>query len=225
MGVLRTWLGGIAVEEFVSTHLGRRPLAAPHLAASAARHCGWSVMDELLASSHSDTLVVARGELHAENAPRSTLELGALFARGLGVAVRGADRACAAVATLASSLGEDLPGRQRVIAFATPRNSSGFAWHFDAEEVFVVQTAGAKTYFFRANTVTPRPLRAEPSAFAAYRSETATMFEARLHPGDWLYLPSGYWHAAHAHEDSLSISIGVMPQRVCASSHSITRPL
>jgi ribosomal protein L16 Arg81 hydroxylase len=34
----------------------------------------------------------------------------------------------------------------------------------------------------------------------------------RLLPGDWLYMPKGYWHLAHAYEHSLSLSIGVFPE-------------
>jgi 50S ribosomal protein L16 3-hydroxylase len=211
MGVLKAWLAGTGLESFIESYLGRLPLAAPELGRAAASACGWSIVDELLASQQADTLVVARGELLPANAPHSLRELRALLERGVGVAVRRADRACEAVAAIAGSVADDLPGEQRTIVFATAKGSNGFAWHFDEEEVFILQTAGDKSYYFRANSVTPRPLRAEPPAFADYRKETSPLMTARLQAGDWLYLPSGYWHAAHAHEDSLSVSIGVLP--------------
>lgn len=210
MGVLQSWLGATPLEAFLAAHLGRQPYAAPDVGRAHARRCDWAIVDELLASPHADTLVISRGELLAANAPRSLSQLRSLFARDAGVAVRSADLACAHVAALARDLAEDVAGMQRVIVFATPANSSGFGWHFDEEEVFILQTAGAKTYFFRANTVSARPLRARSAAFADCRRETSPLLAVRLHQGDWLYLPSGTWHAAHAHEDSLSVSIGVL---------------
>jgi ribosomal protein L16 Arg81 hydroxylase len=35
---------------------------------------------------------------------------------------------------------------------------------------------------------------------------------ARLHAGDWLYLPVRWWHAARCVEHSLSMSIGIYPR-------------
>jgi ribosomal protein L16 Arg81 hydroxylase len=140
------------------------------------------------------------------------------------VAVRGADRACGPVAALARSVAHDLPGEQRTIVFATAKDSNGFGWHFDREEVFILQTAGDKSYYFRANSVSPRPWRADPLAFADYRKETTPLMSARLHAGDWLYLPSGYWHAAYAHDDSLSVSVGVLDGADCGFVDDLPRP-
>jgi ribosomal protein L16 Arg81 hydroxylase len=122
------------------------------------------------------------------------------------------------VAALARSVAHDLPGQQRTIVFATAKGTSGFGWHFDREEVFILQTAGDKSYYFRANTVSPRPFHPEPQAFGDYGKEMSPLMSARLHAGDWLYLPSGYWHAAHAHEDSLSVSIGVCGADDCGAT-------
>src|SRR5947199_5431507 len=36
-----------------------------------------------------------------------------------------------------------------------------------------------------------------------------TLFRSLI-PGDWLYVPRGWWHCARATEDSLSLSIGVL---------------
>ena len=217
MGVLQAWLGAMPLEGFRADHLGRLPFAAPDVAHVEAARCDWRIVDELLASEHADTLVVRRGEVLTVEVPRSLQQLRTLFARGAGVAVRRADAASPCVGALARSVGDDVAGALRVIVFATPCNSSGFGWHFDEEEVFILQTGGTKSYFFRANTVSPRPLRALPAAFDDYRRETSPMLTARLEPGDWLYLPSGYWHAAYAHDDSLSVSIGVVSRSALAA--------
>jgi 50S ribosomal protein L16 3-hydroxylase len=210
MGVLKEWVAEIGFEAFTRSHLGRCPMAAPDVGRAAAGTCDWRMVDELLASERADTIVVAGGELLPRKEPRSLAQLQALLRQGAGVAVRRADRASGPVDALARSLAEDLPGEQRTIVFATAGGTHGFGWHFDAEEVFILQTVGDKSYYFRANSVSPRPFRPDARAFADYCRETSPLMSARLHAGDWLYLPSGYWHAAHAHEDSLSISIGVM---------------
>ena len=43
-----------------------------------------------------------------------------------------------------------------------------------------------------------------------YEREQTPTVGATLIPGDWLYVPRGWWHVARAYEDSLSISIGVL---------------
>ncbi len=39
------------------------------------------------------------------------------------------------------------------------------------------------------------------------------MGTVRLCAGDWLYLPGRWWHVAKCVEDSLSISVGVLPAK------------
>ena len=46
-----------------------------------------------------------------------------------------------------------MPGTAHVQLFVTPAETHGFSWHYDAEEVFIVQTAGVKDYLLRENTV------------------------------------------------------------------------
>jgi hypothetical protein len=40
----------------------------------------------------------------------------------------------------------------------TPGGAEGFGWHYDVEDVFIVQTLGSKQYRLRKNTVNPWPL-------------------------------------------------------------------
>jgi ribosomal protein L16 Arg81 hydroxylase len=45
------------------------------------------------------------------------------------------------------------------------------------------------------------------------REERSPLMTARLVAGDFLYLPCGWWHMATCVDDSLSISIGLLPPR------------
>jgi 50S ribosomal protein L16 3-hydroxylase len=125
--------------------------------------------------------------------------------------IRRAERNDPALADLAAAFAADLPGTINVQLFVTRAGTNGFGWHYDFEEVFIVQTAGVKDYYFRENTVDrDTPLGTQPN-FEKFRDERGPLRTARLCAGDWLYIPSRWWHMARCQEDSLSISIGVLP--------------
>ena len=214
--MLSEWLRPESVGEFTATHLGRAPYARPGAAASAVSRLSWAVLERVLeARPKPDVLVARDGRLAGASAPRHLRAARALLARELGIVVRKAERHDSALAELARSFAADLPGEVHVQLYVTPAGTRTFGWHFDAEEVFIVQTAGTKDYFMRANTVLPGgSLGRAASApdFGAVRRETSPLLSARLIPGDWLYIPSRWWHLGHSNEEALSISIGVMPQ-------------
>ncbi len=211
MGAISQWLGDEQLARFRREQLGLQPFARPSVARAQIGACGWSMLNAALAAPAADTLVVGSGRCIERPAPRSLGALDALFAEGAGIALRSADRASLAVDALAEAVGEDIPGERRVIVFATPAATHGFGWHFDPEEVFIVQTAGIKTYYFCANSVSPRPLVANAHSFASFARERSPLFSCELRAGDLLYLPSGYWHMARAHSHALSVSIGIIP--------------
>jgi 50S ribosomal protein L16 3-hydroxylase len=212
MDSLGHWLKPIAVTTFLAEHLGHAPFARAGAACEVASACGWTLLDEVLRAGPSDVLVIGSSRQFDMPAPRSVAELQALFRVGLGIAIRAPERVSQPLETLAREFARDLPGEQRLILFATPAETHGFGWHYDAEDVFVIQTAGDKEYYLRRNTVSPPPRRGFQSDFREYQNETSPLMACRLVPGDWLYVPKGYWHMARAFEDSLSLSIGVFPE-------------
>jgi len=129
---------------------------------------------------------------------------------GIGVCVRRAEQHHTALAAAAAELSESLHGSVHVQVFVTPSENHGFGWHYDAEDVFIIQTAGSKDYYFRENTVTKLDARGRFD-FGAVRQEKSQLQTARLLPGDCLYLPAGFWHMARSVDNSLSMSLGVHP--------------
>ena len=95
--------------------------------------------------------------------------------------------------------------------YCTPGSQYGFGWHYDAEEVFIVQTTGRKEYSLRKNTVNPWPTDETLPANMRYEREIMPLARCELAAGDWLYIPSGYWHIGESRETSLSLAIGVQP--------------
>lgn len=204
-GLLETWLAPIALGEFRTHHLRQGALARAGTTASSAELLDWAVLERVLAAG-ADTLVVAKGKLLAEPAPRTLEQVGALLNRGGGLCVRHAERHDPGLARVASAFAS--LGPAQVQLFVTPAGTHGFGWHYDDEDVFIAQTCGRKEYYFRCNTVAA-DAPARPEMFARYARETSALCAATLIAGDFLYVPARWWHMAVCVADSLSISVGV----------------
>jgi Cupin superfamily protein len=109
---------------------------------------------------------------------------------GTGLVIRHAEKLDAGVAGLAASVTQHIPGEVHVQLIVTPAGTYGFGWHYDDEDVFIVQTEGSKHYFFRDNTAErERPSGTAPD-FTRFGGEAAPIGTARLLAGDWLYIPT-----------------------------------
>ncbi len=110
-------------------------------------------------------------------------------------------------------LSAELGHAVQVNAYITPPASRGFADHYDVHDVFVLQISGEKRWSIHG-PVHPSPLRDQPwtdrGEAVAAAAEAAPLIDAVLTPGDCLYLPRGYLHAATALGDvSTHLTIGV----------------
>lgn len=210
--MLKQWLTPLPVPAFVTEFLRKQPLAMPGTAKAAVPLFDWNVLDGILGRCPpADVLVVARGEVLNIPPPRSLAETRALMARGIGLVIKRGERHDPGLAGFVESLVQDLPGRVHVQLFVTPAGTHGFGWHYDHEDVFIAQTAGVKDYYFRDNTVDrDTPVDVQPD-FTQFTRERSLLATARLIPGDFLYLPSRWWHMAKCLDDSLSISAGMFP--------------
>ncbi len=113
----------------------------------------------------------------------------------------------------AADLAADLGHPVQVNAYITPPQNTGFSDHYDVHDVFVVQVAGSKTWRVRP-PVLRHPLRSQPwENRKAAVQEAATrppLLETTLEPGDVLYLPRGFIHAATARGAvSTHLTIGI----------------
>ena len=124
-----------------------------------------------------------------------------LMASGVSVVVHAAETHDPGIAALAERFEQALPGEVHVKLQITPAGTHSGRWHYDTDDVFVVQTAGVKDYTFRANTI------ARDAAPGEVRQEASPLLATRLIAGDWLYLPARWWHLVKCVENSLSISV------------------
>lgn len=136
-----------------------------------------------------------------------------LFDQGATVVLQGLHRMWPPLIEFGSRLGIDLGHPVQINAYVTPASSRGFSAHYDVHDVFVLQVAGEKRWHIHA-PVHADPLRGQPwndhaSAVAARAAEEPLIDEV-LRPGDALYLPRGYLHAATAlGEVSAHLTVGV----------------
>lgn len=205
--------GAFRLNEFIEAHLHRLPLA---LAGSAGTLCSvgsWDVLERIVVQPQCDLLIIRRGEQLQNHQLADATRLCDVVSRGYTVRVRHAERHDADIKSLAMLFEATFEAPVDVHLYATPADSFGFSWHYDAEDVFILQTAGEKEYFLRKNTVNPWPLEETIPADLRYERELMPLMRATLMAGDLLYIPCGYWHRAQANPGSdvaISLAVGVM---------------
>lgn len=138
-----------------------------------------------------------------------------LFLDGHTIVLQGLHRMWPPLIDFAGALASDLGHPVQVNAYVTPASSQGFSAHYDLHDVFVLQIAGEKRWRIHEPVIRD-PLRDQPwagrRAEVAARAAEAPLIDAVLRPGDALYLPRGYLHAAEAlGEVSCHLTIGVHP--------------
>jgi 50S ribosomal protein L16 3-hydroxylase len=220
--MLDEWLAPDSVVEFVDRYFGHLPHARPGLAARVMPWFDWTVLGRVLAERPPDMLVASHGRLVKVPPPRDLSDVRQLMDAKLGLVIRQSEHHDSQLAQLARAFARDLQGEVHVQLYVTPAGSQTFGWHYDFEDVFIAQTVGAKDYHFCENTVArDTPVGTQPD-FSYVRRETSPILSAHLLPGDWLYIPRRWWHLVRSVEDSLSISIGVLPAG--DQAHRVERP-
>src|SRR4051794_28429057 len=137
------------------------------------------------------------------------------YAEGATVVFQGLHRTWAPLIEFTGQLVADLGHPVQVNAYLTPPAAQGFSAHYDTHDVFVVQVAGRKHWTIHEPVVElPRPDEpwdARRPAVAA-RAVEPPYLDVELYPGDALYLPRGWLHAARSGDEAtLHLTFGVHP--------------
>jgi lysine-specific demethylase/histidyl-hydroxylase NO66 len=97
-------------------------------------------------------------------------------------------------------------------AYITPAgDAKGFAFHHDTHDVFVLQVTGRKRWQVHQPVIT-LPTKSQPRSGADLVPDgQPPLIDTELGPGDTLYLPRGYVHAAATTDSrSLHLTVGVL---------------
>ncbi len=142
-------------------------------------------------------------------------QLARLFIGGATIVAQGLHRTHPPLVDFAQSLSRDLGHPVQINAYITPPQSQGFSAHYDVHDVFVLQVAGDKRWVIH-DPVVVHPTRTQPwtdrREAVQLAATTEPQLDVVLHPGDALYLPRGYLHAATALGGvSAHVTVGVHP--------------
>jgi hypothetical protein len=92
-------------------------------------------------------------------------------------------------------------------AYITPPRARGLGVHFDTHDVFVLQVSGTKHWVVHEPTV-ELPL---PAQKCTVQTDEPPILDIILRPGDFLYVPRGFLHAAMSLEKvSAHLTIGIL---------------
>ena len=228
----------VAVEpaEFARNYWGRKALLSPadQLPSPYTDLLDADAIDELVSerglrtpflrvakggSTLSESAFTAPGGVGAGVADQvSDDKLVRLFADGSTLVLQGLHRVWPPIIALCQQLATELGHPVQANAYVTPPQNQGFSNHYDVHDVFVLQIAGEKLWQIHA-PVLESPLRDQPwndrRAAVERRAQEEPLIETVLRPGDCLYLPRGFLHAAKA--------LGGVTNHLTIGVHSWTR--
>jgi ribosomal protein L16 Arg81 hydroxylase len=209
--VIEQLLGDLSPRKFLDQFYTRLPHSRPGGAAGLTSFAGWASVEAILATKGVDAFLAREGRMWETGRLPSYGQARELFGQGHTLVIRSAEQHDRELARLAAGFREDFAAPVNVHVYCTPPERSGFGWHYDPEDVFIVQTHGAKEYQLRKNTVNPWPLLEQMPKDLQYPREVQPLWSCVLRPGDWLYIPAGWWHSARGVEaDSITLAIGLM---------------
>lgn len=205
---LQQWLGDTPKSQFLTEQYLKLPYSGTCADATDCHLGAWTSWERIAAEVDADLMIVREGRRFEGNvAPGSDLR--ELVEQGYTILIRHAEQHDSSLRKLADEFRRDFEAPVNIHMYATPGGSFGFDWHYDAEDVFILQTSGQKEYSLRKNTVNPWPLAEAMPTDLKYEREIMPLMRCLLRAGDWLYIPNGYWHRADAVSESAAISLAV----------------
>lgn len=211
MLALTNMLRNVGVKAFLEDYFQRLPTSGTFLIEGLDGCNLKQCIFQAIQVSDADVMICRRNARYEGALPTSESEMRVLDHEGYTFVVRHAERLNAKLQELATNFERDFAAPVNIHLYSTPSGEFGFGWHYDAEEVFILQTEGEKVYELRKNTVNPHPVEETLPPDMHYDREIMPLWKCKLAAGDWLYIPSGYWHRATAVTSSTSIALGLKP--------------
>ena len=207
-------------DQFASQYWGQQPLLSPADDLPAGGFAGLldaDAIDELVSkrglrtpflrlantgTTLADRAFTAPGGVGAGIADQvSDDKLVRLFADGSTLVLQALHRVWPPILEFCQQLAAELGHPIQANAYVTPPQNQGFSAHYDVHDVFVLQIEGEKQWQIH-RPVLESPLRDQPwndrKSAVEKAAKDPPLIEALLRPGDCLYLPRGYLHAATA---------------------------
>lgn len=213
MKILKELLKDQSLESFLKTNFTRIPYSMPNAAEDFAHLLNWDVVKKVIEEKKSITRIVRDGVVTKDYSDCDFASAKNFHKDGHTILLRYAEASDRALKELADDFSKAFRTEVDIQLYCTPEGNNAFGWHYDVEEVFIIQTMGSKLYSIRSNTIHPRPLLTSIPKDLQYEKETSDLqLQVLLEAGDWLYIPSGWWHRALTQSESMHISVGLMPR-------------
>ena len=131
-----------------------------------------------------------------------------LFNSGATLIINAAEAAIPSLTGCCRELEREWECHVQANIYITPSQGQGFAPHFDAHNVFILQIHGSKTWSL-FDVPFPSPVQTAPVADNYKQREPTKTLE--LQSGDLLYIPRGTVHSARAGKGpSIHVTVGTM---------------
>ncbi|WP_374029087.1 JmjC domain-containing protein [Bdellovibrio bacteriovorus] len=214
MSILEELLSPLTLSEFQTHYFQREAFAAPFKASFLKNTVSWSLLNEIFLSRHRNCWLPKAGclpdEPHLNTGLLNYEQARQGFVEGRTVLVRHAEEAHPLMTLIGTDFKRLFNKPIDIQLYCTPAQQQGFDWHYDIEDVFVIQSAGEKEFHLRRNTVSEKPYDLKKQNADFMKEPRSQEIRCWLKAGDWLYIPAGYWHKAHAITDSYHLSVGVL---------------
>ena len=212
MKILEKLLGEDPKKSFLDKHFTRLPFSRPQGAIDLTDHLNWKTVENIIKEGKSVLRIVQDGRVIKDYVNLSYEEALAHHKKGHTLLLRFAEKSSPELKALADDFQKSFHSTVDIQLYCTPEGHNAFGWHYDVEEVFIIQTKGSKAYTIRPNTIHPNPLvRSIPQDLGYEKEKTPIEIKVTLKEGDFLYIPSGWWHVARTQKESMHISVGIMP--------------
>jgi ribosomal protein L16 Arg81 hydroxylase len=212
MKMLSQMLGEIPLEKFLENNFTKLPFSYPHGAKKFTDLLNWEVVKNIINKKDSVLRIVQDGRVIKDYVEMNFDEASGFYQKGNTLLVRFAEKSDEKLREVCDEFAKAFHTPVDIQLYCTPEGHNAFGWHYDVEEVFIIQCEGSKTYTIRPNTWHPLPLVSSIPKDLGYENEkTPQQLTVTLEKGDWLYIPSGWWHIARTQKESMHISIGLMP--------------
>lgn len=198
-------LKDITPREFLEQYYLRIPYSQPLGAEDLVPLATWETTDRILSRPRLGVEIIKEGEQRGQNDATLTGTARDLLSAGCTLRIHHAERHDSKLGRLAKGFRRDFHSPCSVHLCLTPDSHFGSDWERGAKEVFVFQTQGKMEFSFRRNSTQPGSIWGKQGCGGG----ALPMVTCSLSPGDWLYLPSGYWHRGKAEEDSITLTVAI----------------
>lgn len=210
---LQSLLGEMPVANFLEKHFTRLPFSSAGGARAFTDILNWDVVRDIITEDKSVLRVVKDGKMVSDYVKLTFDEVQKSHREGKTLLVRFAEKSDRKYRAIADDFARSFRTEVDIQLYCTPGGHNAFGWHYDVEEVFIIQAKGSKHYTIRPNTIHPNPhVKSIPKDQGYEQEKSTTAIQVTLEEGDWLYIPSGWWHRAETRKESMHVSIGLMPR-------------